>query len=201
MNRLTSVRISRLLLTVITQIQCYNVLPVRSSHWQLNNHHGHRSHTTSTVDNAASSKTVLPVWVIIVIVLLILMALCFCIGLFCYRFACGKRYYYRGRHRRTRVVRVTPSHVNHENFQGIERSGVCTSGENPINKEADIIKQVGQLSSTLYQSEAPPRYEDVIQIESPDSEVDELLDDQHDHGSIHHIRSSRSPPPNYQCIN
>ena len=192
MNRLgTRVGISslRLLLIIVIVIQCYNVPPVRSSH-QLNNPPQH----SSTEDRSAeSSKTVLPVWVIIVIVILILMALCFCIGLCCYHFACGNKRYYGGRHRRTRVVRVTPSHVNHKNFQGIERTSVCLSGENPINKEIDK-----PLSSTLYQSEAPPRYEDVVQAKS--TELDEVLDNQYDHGTIrHNIRhSAKSPPPNYQ---
>ena len=139
----------------------------------------------------------LPAWVIIVIVLLILMALCFCIGLCCYCFACSEKYYSRKR-RRVRVMRITPSHINHhvdEHFQGTELTGVCISGENPIiNKEAD--KQVGQLSSTLYQSEAPPRYEDVIQAKN--TELDKILDNQC-HGSIH-VHSTKSPPPSYQCV-
>ena len=193
MNRLGRVRVSSLrllILSVVIFIQCYNVPPVRSSH-QLNNP---PRHSASTEDRSAeSSKTVLPVWVIIVIVLLILMALCFCIGLCCYRFGCSNQRYYGGRRRRTRVVRITTSHINHKNFQGIERTGdtVCLSGEDPINKEIDK-----PLSSTLYQSEAPPRYEDVVQAKS--TELDEGLDDQCDHGSIHHIHRTKSPPPNYQ---
>ena len=160
MNRLSRVRVSSLRLLpvlIVILIQCYCVPTVKSSHvHQLNNPPRH----SSTDDRSAElSKTVLPVWVIIVIVLLILMALCFCIGLCCYRFACGNQRYsnYGGRRRRTHVVRITPSHMNHKNFQGIERTGVCLSGENPINKEIDK-----PLSSTLYQSEAPPRYEDVV---------------------------------------
>ena len=70
---------------------------------------------------------------------------------------------------------ITPSHINHKDFQGIEQTGVCLSGENPINKEIDK-----PLSSTLYQSEAPPRYEDVVQAKS--AELDEVLDNQCDHG-------------------
>lgn len=183
---LNSARVSRVLLFAII-VQCYDVSPVRSS-YQVNNY----AHTTNTVDSG-KSKT-LPVWVIIIIVLLVLTALCFCIGMCCYRLTCGKKHYGR-RRRHTRVMRVSPSHINHpvnEHFQGgTESTTVCISGENPINKED---KQVGQLSSMLYQSEAPPRYEDVIQLKS--TELDKILNnDQHQSTT----RDSKSPPPNYQC--
>ena len=171
-------------------IQCCVVSPVRSSH-DLNNY----AHTTGTVDSGKSRM--LPAWVITVIVLLILMALCFCIGICCYRFTCGEKYY-GGWRRRIRTVRVTSSHKNYhinEHFQGTELTGVRISGENPINKEAD--KQVGQLSSTLYQSEAPPRYEDVVQAKN--TELDKILNNQN-HGCIR-VHSTKSPPPDYQCIN
>ena len=51
-----------------------------------------------------------------------------------------------------------------EKVEEIEQTGVCLSGEKPINKEAD--KQIGQLSITLYQSEASPRYKDVVQAKA-----------------------------------
>ena len=95
------------------------------------------------------------------------------------------------------VARITPSHVNHENCQEREQTSVRISGENPTNKEADIVKQVGQLSGTLYQSDAPPRYEDVTQLQS--TELDTILDDQY-HGSIHTLGTIISPPPSYQSV-
>ena len=190
--------------TVILIIQCCDGSLVGSSH-QLQNSHRH-TRTTNATDNG-DSKTVLPVWVIIVIVLLILMALCFCTGLCYCRFAHGKRYYGDSRRnnirRRIRVVRVTSSGINHENFRGTEQTGVSFSGENPINncKEADTCtKQLGQTGSTLYQSEAPPKYEDVVQLKS--TELDEILlvhGDQHC-GPMHHKHSAKSPPPSYQCV-
>ena len=180
---LNSARVSRVLLTAII-VQCYDVSPVRSSH-DLNDY----AHTTGTVDGG-KSKT-LPVWVIIVIVLLVLTALCFCIGICCYHFACGTKRYNRHR-RHARVVRVSRSHIINEHFQGTDSITVCICGENPINKED---KQVGQLSSTLHQSEAPPRYEDVVQLKS--SELDRTLKDQC-HGTTH---DSKSPPPSYKCVN
>ena len=53
-------------------------------------------------------------------------------------------------------------------------------------------------SYTLYQSEAPPRYEDVIQHGS--TELDTILDDQY-HGSIHIHGTIISPLPSYQSVN
>lgn len=136
----------------------------------------------------------LPVWVIIVILLLILMALGFCVSLYWCHLVRRSRYY--SKHRSTCVLSASHSKniINDQSLRILsetELTVVSTRGESPVDKQ----RQVGQSCSTLYQSEAPPRYDDIVQFKS--NGLSSTLDN-HCSGRI---RDPESPPPSYQCIN